>query len=339
MTRIVLGLVCALLGADAAGLTAQTEALGRTGPATSTAPAPSAAVPAPAAISAAAAPVPAPAMRRAPGFRLWGLDLSASSVFDSNVDHDLANLHSYGSILGIAARFRDRATHPSLELAYEAALHEYSGTSRWDGVSQHGAATLARDLGRLRLAAIADAALHGTSDDRKLDDRYTLMSRASLRLDASRRIQLSAAYRLRRSRQEPGRNAEDPYGSIVLEQAISRATLAGSYRYEAVNTRDPRRRDRRSIASLAVETPLGAADALELEAKTRWQRYPNKLVPVGGLSVPRQDFRWNPALTWTHRLIPGLRAELSYEYERRDSNQPGEDFRAHLFGLTLVRSW
>lgn len=269
----------------------------------------------------------------------WRLETSVSSVYDSNINHDPANLHSYGTIVGLAGTYRNRAAKPTVELAYEAALHQYTGTSRWNRVSQQATATVARDLGRLRLLTIADAALRGSSDDRKLDDRYTLMERAQIRLDATRRLQLSGAFRLRRSREEPGRNANHPYAGIALEQRLGPAALTGSYRWEANNARDPKKSDRRAIWALDLDTPLGAGDRLELEAKTRAQRYPNKLVTVAGASFPRYDLRWNPSLAWTHRFHGGASARVSYEYEHRSSNLAGEEFRAHLFGVTIVRAW
>ncbi len=46
-----------------------------------------------------------------------------------------------------------------------------------------------------------------------------------------------------------------------------------------------------------------------------------------------------PVRAWTHRLRVGTSARLSYEYERRTSDQAGQEFRSHLFGLTFVRDW
>ncbi|HEX9108424.1 MAG TPA: hypothetical protein VF832_14370, partial [Longimicrobiales bacterium] len=161
------------------------------------------------------AAAPAAGQQAAP-VRPWrpvGVELSASSVYDTNIDHDLNGLHSYGTILGLSGAYRNRASHPSLVLEYEAALHRYTGTDRWDRLSQRGTATYARELGRWRMLSIADAALRGSSDDRKLDNRYTIMERARYRVDRTRRLQLSAALRLRRAPGEPGANAANPYGA------------------------------------------------------------------------------------------------------------------------------
>src|SRR5262245_23665556 len=61
--------------------------------------------------------------------------VTIGTVFDSNINHDAEDLDSYGTVLGVGAIFRNNASQPTLEVEYQAGLHHYTNTNRWNRLS------------------------------------------------------------------------------------------------------------------------------------------------------------------------------------------------------------
>src|SRR5262245_52781506 len=56
--------------------------------------------------------------------RIW-LSLTMSTVYDSNLDHDEADLNSFGFVPSVGLHYRDNVEKPNFEADYEVGLHRY----------------------------------------------------------------------------------------------------------------------------------------------------------------------------------------------------------------------
>lgn len=165
--------------------------------------------------------------------RFW-LYFSLSSVFDSNIDHDENNVHSFGLVPSLGIHFQSNVDRPAFEFDYETALHRYSNTSRWDRMSHKARASYERGFTDfLRSEITGEMSIKGSSEDRELSDQYALRQAFKIRASRTRRFNIFGAYRIKRDADDPGRNAIDPYIGASFEQRFAgRRSFELSYRYD-----------------------------------------------------------------------------------------------------------
>lgn len=277
-----------------------------------------------------------------PARRYWIFG-SLSSFFDTNILHDEQSINSFGLVPSVGFHFQDDAEKPSFTTEYEAGLHRYTGTDEFDRVSQYFNAEYKRQLtSRFSARTTGEVSLKGSSDDRDINNQYSLEQQLQLRASASTRLSAFAAYRIKRyPLVDVAKNAIDPYlGGKVQQRLRGGRELQFSYRYDKNRSQGEKDRYVRRTFEAQYSTPLfrGKHDLLTLEARYSPRRY-SRQIKVDGLRVPRLDRRWVFEAGYERPLKDDVQLGLKYQFEKRNSNDPDKPFNAHLFGVTFGFKW
>lgn len=269
---------------------------------------------------------------------------SLSSFFDSNILHDEQSLNSLGLVPSVGFHFQDDAEKPSFIAEYEAGLHRYTRTNEFDRLSQYFNAEYKRQLtSRLSARTTGEVSLKGSSDDRDINNQYSLEQQLQLRLNPSIRLSAFAAYRIKRyPLVDAAKNAIDPYFGGKFQQKLNggREWQFG-YRYDKNRSRGDKDRYVRRTFEAQYSTPLFRArhDLLTLEARYSPRRYSRLIKDINGVRVPRLDRRWVLEAGYERPLNDNVHLGLKYQFEKRNSNDPDKPFNAHLFGVTFGFKW
>lgn len=274
--------------------------------------------------------------------RMW-LFMSVSSLFDTNINHDEENVGSFGLVPSIGFHFQDNAEKPSFAFEYEVALHRYTRTSEFNRVSQFFTASYRRRLvGPLSARTTGEIALKGSSEDRDVNNQYSLEQQFQYRLSAATRLQAFAAYRVKRyPLVDQEKNAIDPYlGGKFQQQLNGGREWALSYRYDKNRAQGEKDRYVRQTYEAEFSTPLARArhDLLTVEARYSPRLYARQ-IKVDGVRRPRRDRRWVLDVSYDRPLSRDVLLGLNYKFEHRGSNDPDKRFNAHVFGVTFGFKW
>jgi GT2 family glycosyltransferase len=260
--------------------------------------------------------------------------LTVASIYDTNLDYLQGSLPSYGALAGVDARFQSRPDRPALLVEYTANIQSYSRTDKWDRVSQRGRAILAARLGHAWTLDLASSfSLASATEDRELVDELVVGPRLEYRAESSS-VQLSGGQQLRR-RRLGGLDTKSDFAAIDLRGRLAgRHGWGGGYRFESVDSEDPRRRSLRSTYGAQYSRRVFTRGWLGVGLRYRAHKYPERMVHLEGEEVPRQDRGWQAHGTWVTNLRPGPELRLQYRYESRQSNVDWAEFDAH--NLTLA---
>jgi hypothetical protein len=274
--------------------------------------------------------------------RFWFFG-SLSTVFDSNVEHDERRLRSFGLVPSFGVHFQDNAEKPSFEAEYEVGLHRYTHTNSFDRVSQFFTAAYRRRLpGRFSSRTTGEVSLKGSSEDRDVNNQYSLEQQFQYRLMPSVRLSAFAAYRLKRYPFiDAGKNASDPYvGGRFAQELKGGREWQLTYRYDKNRSQDPKDRYVRWTYEAQFSTPLfrSRRDLLTVEARYSPRLYARQ-IKVDGVRVPRKDRRWVFEAEYERPLSRDVRLGLDYRYETRDSNDPEKRFDSHVVGVSFGFDW
>ena len=274
--------------------------------------------------------------------RFW-LSASLSTVFDSNVEHDERRLHSFGLVPSFGLHFQDNPEKPSFEAEYEVGFHRYTRTDSFDRVSQYLTAAYRRRLpGRLSSRTTGEVSLKGSSEDRDVNNQYSLEQQFQYRLSPAARVSAFAAYRVKRyPLADAGKNAIDPYVGGKFQQALKGGReWEISYRYDKNRSQDPKDRYVRWTYEAQFSTPLfrSRRDLLTVEARYSPRLYARQ-IKVYGERVARKDRRWVFEVDYERPLARDVRFGLDYKYENRNSNDPDKRFDGHVLGVTFGFDW
>jgi hypothetical protein len=277
-----------------------------------------------------------------PQRRFW-LSASLSTVFDSNVEHDERRLRSFGLVPSLGVHFRDNPEKPSFEAEYEVGFHRYTRTDSFDRLSHYFSGVYRRRLpGRLSARTTAEVSLKGSSEDRDVNNQYSLEQQLQYRLTPAARVSAFAAYRLKRYPLiDAGKNAIDPYvGGRFAHELKGGREWQLTYRYDKNRSQDPKDRYVRWTYEAQFSTPLfrSRRDMLTVEARYSPRLYARQ-IKVDGERVPRKDRRWVFEFDYERPLSRDVRLGLGYQYENRNSNDPEKRFDSHVFGVTFNFDW
>jgi hypothetical protein len=263
-------------------------------------------------------------------------------VFDSNVEDDQSGLNSFGVVPSIGIHFQDNAEKPSFAADYEVALHRYTNTTKYDRVSHNLTASYQRRFGRKWQArTTGEISLKGSSEDRDVNNQYSLEQQLHYRFNPNNRLRLFGAYRLKRyPLEDVGKNAVDPYIGARFDQRMKRGRgWELYYRYDKNRSLDPKDRYVRRTYGAQFNTPLfRRQDQLTVDARYAPRLYARQ-VKVDDVRVPRRDQRWTFNLLYERPLRQDVQMGLNYSYETRNSNDPEKKFNSHLFGVTFAFKW
>jgi len=271
--------------------------------------------------------------------RFW-LFASLSTGFDSNINQDPEGMQSFGLVSSMGFHFQDDVEKPSFEFEYEAGLHRYTNTDKWNRVSHSATASYKRHLlGRWYTRTTGELSFLGSSEDRELNNQYLLAQQIEYRPTASTRLIGFAAYRLKRDPVEQGKNAIDPYvGAKFVQRLPGRRSWEISYRYDHNRSWDPRNRYVRWTYGASFETPLFQHDRLTFEGSYRPQLYA-RTVKVDEVRVTRHDVRWSFNAVWDHPLNERVTMRIFYRFEKRLSNSPDKRYTEQQPGVSLTYQW
>lgn len=263
-----------------------------------------------------------------------------SNVFDSNIERDVVAVRSYGVVPSLGFNYQNGSSKNPLEINYEAASHTYTNTDKWDRVSHAMSMSYGRRLSRrFRAKTEAEISFKGDSEDRDLDNRYTISQRLEYRPFSTSRLQAFAAYRIKRDPADARNNAISPYFGGKLIQALGRKrSFELGYRYESNRTEDPTGRYIRWKYEGEFTTPFLSRGLLTVGASYRPSLYA-RTIRVDRARVVRKDQRWDFDATWERPLSENLRLELFYELDTRSSNDVRKIFSAHAAGMSFIYQW
>ncbi|MCC7054568.1 MAG: hypothetical protein IT355_14960 [Gemmatimonadaceae bacterium] len=262
------------------------------------------------------------------------------SRLDDNVNRDPVGVSSVGVIGGGTVRLASGAVRPLLQLEYDAAVHRYTATTRFNRVSQRLRTTLSRRVVRWwTLELVTEGALKGSSEDRDVSNQLQLVPTTEFRLGSARRLRLGAAQRWRRF---PLDSMQDATNRYVTAEFRHRFMDGAEFETEARIERNLAVGDRfdyrRSSYSMSYDMPLGRAVRVEFGMQYRQQRYSGRFAEVDDRDVPRVDHRLQPAAALQVRL-GASELNVSYEPEWRRSNDPDKAISQNLVMLGVRRRW
>lgn len=272
--------------------------------------------------------------------RLW-FSATLATSFDTNINHDPEGVRSFGLVPSLGVHFQDSAEKPSFELEYEIAAHSYTNSKEWDRVSHNLLMSYRKHLfGGLSTRTESEITLKGSSEDRELNNQYTLRQQLEYRLNENSRLQFVGAYRVKRDPLDSGSNAIDPYvGARFIKKLAGDRRLALSYRYDKNRSWDPKNRYIRWAYEAEFATPIvDRRTRLNFDLTYKPRLY-GRTVRVEGERVPRRDGRWIFETQLERVLRPDLLMVFMYRFERRDSNDPDKDFQSHQAGFALTYRW
>lgn len=272
--------------------------------------------------------------------RFW-FYATLSSSFDTNINHERQGLNSYGVVPSLGMHFQNSVEKPSFEMEYEIAAHRYTNTNEWNRVSQRFVASYKKHLfGRWSTRTEGEVTLKGSSEDRELNNQYALGQQLEYRLNQNSRVQLVAAYRLKRDPIDSGNNAIDPYlGAKFIQRLAGDRRLALSYRYDKNRSQDPKNRYIRWAYEAEFAMPIiDRRNRITFDLTFKPRLYA-RTVKVDGARVPRRDGRWIFETMFERSLRPDLKVSALYRFERRESNDPDKKFKSHQAGIALTYKW
>lgn len=277
------------------------------------------------------------------GLHLGSLRLDASSIFESNIDHEVVSREDYGMDVGGRIRVQSHRRRPLLRLEYRGGVESYANSNRWDRVAHRMRGTLESTLTRgLSAEVYGEFNRRTSSEDRELVNQRTVSPELTLSGSGSRRLRVYGAFRSRRYVDTPDRDENIWYAGLSARKEIwEDADLEAGYRYESCDSQDPEESYIRHRVELELEQEIGRT-SIRAGVQYRTREYSGDMVDSGGTPVPREDTRWIPSLRVTHDLRRGPQLYLDYEYQTRNSNDPDKGFDAHRIALalrwTLIRS-
>jgi len=272
--------------------------------------------------------------------RLWFTATLATS-FDTNINHDPQGVSSVGLVPSLGVHFQNSVEKPSFEIEYEIAAHNYTNSEEWDRVSHNLVMSYRKHLFKgWSTRTESEITLKGSSEDRELNNQYVLREQLEYRLNENSRLQLVAAYRVKRDPLDSGSNAIDPYvGARFIQKLAGDKRVALSYRYDKNRSWDPKNRYVRWAYEAEFSTPIvDRRSRLSFDLTYKPRLY-GRTVKVEGERIPRRDERWIFETQFERVLRPDLRMVFVYRFEQRDSNDPDKDFQSNQAGVALTYRW
>lgn len=266
----------------------------------------------------------------------------ASTVFDSNINHDPQDLDSYGGVLGVGGIFRNDPRKPTLQVQYQAGLHRYTNTDQWDRLSHYARAAWDRRFNRrLALEMVGEVSIKGSSEDRELSNQALVSPRLEFRLTPGWRLRALGGWRVKRYEDTPDRNAFNRYAGLELaRRPRSGPRWDAGAKYELNATESDRQRYLRWTWYGGVSIPVRPIDRLDLDMRYLRQRYPYRFVNVPhGPDVLRRDWRVEPEVSWLHTVHDDVELRLGYAFSGRESNDPRRDYRSHQMIFSVQKRW
>jgi len=259
------------------------------------------------------------------------IELQYLNRYDSNIDHDEYNLHSFGMVPAVFMQFRTSRSKPVFELGYLVARHNYTGTDRWDRFSHLVKGKLREDRGgSFRTETQGEISLAGTSEDRDLSNEYQARQEVEYRPKRDYRLRVYGTLRWKHY-DLPQRNHFKPNVGAEFEQKLDNGgSVQFGVRWETKRIEAKSSRYKRWTVSLQYVMPVSSFSDLKFSVENRKKLYQFKDVTIDKEKVLRRDFRWKFDVSWIAYVTERIRVDVGYKFEHRDSNDPQKVFDAHM---------
>lgn len=267
------------------------------------------------------------------------IEIQFSNIYESNVDHDIEPLPSYGMVPALHARFKNRADNPYFTIDYAVARHAYTNTDRWDRVSNFFRAAIEPTLGdQFHMTTSAEISLKGSSEDRDVSNQFQVLQEFEYRITNRHRLQLYGTYRLKRFPENPSLNAFKPNVGLNFQRTNSDGErFETGARYEINRGQESRRGYKRWTFAVEYRTPeIGKHNQFEFEIKHRRKFYQDRFIEIDDEDYLRQDSRLSISAGWIYEVTGDIAFQLAYEYETRGSNDPEKLYEANMFSLQVI---
>jgi hypothetical protein len=279
-------------------------------------------------------PPPPDAKTNAIGPWPFTLEVGAAGVFDTNIENDQEELRSHGIVAAVRAGFQTSVRRPLLQVAYDGRYQSFARTDRWDQITHDLVAILARRAGLLSMDLTGRMGLNAVTEDREIGNRYSVRPRLTIGRGYAR-LRLYGLYRARQFEGSEGSDETTRGLGGGFRGVTDGATLEFGYRYEEADSESGLRRYVQHRASADYEVPLGLRGDLRVRLEWRPRRYLERTVSLDGEEVLRRDVRWIATASLTHEFPWGQGLRLDYSFQRRTSNDLGEDYQAHRVSVGM----
>jgi carboxypeptidase family protein len=284
-------------------------------------------------------PQPLPVTERLP--RLWSVGFGITNSYDTNVDHNQANVGAYGLAYGTTIAYKSAHVRPLFQVAYDLTRYTVPSAARWTRLSHRVRTTVERRLNRrVYFDVVGDVNSGGASEDREIVNQYLVRPRVEFRLPRDHRLRVYTAYRLKKYTANELRNARNLYTGLELQRRLEsgdRWTIG--YRYEENRATGPRYQYRRLTYETEYATQVTDRDVVAFNVVFRSQKYPFRMAELNDVDVPRHNQRWIPTLSWGHRIGEHVEARLDYIFETQASNDMDEEYDAQNLGFSFGFRW
>jgi len=268
--------------------------------------------------------------------RLQLLRFGLTGVYDTNIDHNLADTNSHGFIGHLQGLIRTNPRPPYAWFGYDGGYQAFSSSTMWDRW-EHQA-----ELGaRIPLHDTWSFVASGDYDDRLAsEDRYIVnqfTATPQLRYDLKRfGARAYGTYRWRIYENRPLYDEKIWMAGSELRVNPGRRNIVRlGYRHEDATSDTPSRSYTRERLQLSDEIHLGRHHTFNLQGEHQWRSYPLDMVDTGSTTVSREDRRWIAGASYVLSLPWRQDLVLDYEFEQRISNDPKEEYVAHRVELGM----
>ncbi|MGI8924118.1 MAG: hypothetical protein ACR2HJ_08800 [Fimbriimonadales bacterium] len=259
-------------------------------------------------------------------------------IYDNNADRDESKIKSRGFVYGVGLDFKNNARRPTFEFSYETAVHNYSNFDRFDRTSHSFSGVYHHKFSdALRADLIGEVAFKGSSDDRDVNDIYSIQPRLQYRFSDINRLNLRGNYRLRRPADDPNGENHNRFVELGFERRMANdQQLELAIRYEINRAKDPNNHYIRRTMSAEYKAEASDRDKFSIEIRHRPRTYTVREVEPG---VLRFDNIWVIQAGWERLLTDKLALLLDLRYETRRSNDEDRNFNQAVLGAGLKYRW
>lgn len=269
--------------------------------------------------------------------RAWSMELELSSMYDSNIAWTPTAVDSNGFAAGFIFRGNKRGKGRLFRLQYRGGAQTWANTARRDSAQQELSLLFFQRVGsKLTVGAIGGYSLKAATEDFVVGNHYNLWSQVEYRPVNWARLGVYGAQRtLRPLEEDRGSEQARLLGTDIGFEIGDFSIAEVGYRIQRNDADSVYRRFDRATVRAEYAVRAGDRDRIRFRVERRERRFPERLVRVEGLRVPRQEHTWRPSALWVHDFAGGQRLELSYMYQSRASNSPGSSFSGHRLDLTV----
>lgn len=273
--------------------------------------------------------------------RVFTFRAGATTLFDSNVENDPIGRKAYGVIPNLGFRYQVDWGKNAFEANYEVAQHVYNVSTKYNRNSHAADMSYERQFtDKFRSKTTADVNVRGSTEEREINNQFSLIERLEYRLDSKNRFYLIGAYRVKCYRiEDRDSNSSNPYWGAKYRRYLGKAEVEAGYRYEKNKAQSARNTYIQQRYEVSFKTPLFYRSTLDLNATYKPRLYAGRYVAVNGSDVPRRDRRWKFEANWERPMTDRFTLGAFYKFEKRNSNDIDKLFNAHQVGIAFRFNW